>query len=100
MHTHEDTASRDRLETSLLSVEQEELLWILLEEEGFDLPQSQQIPARERRANEQLPLSATQQQFWLLDQISAGSPAYSMPVLMRLAGPLDVAVLAQSLSTI
>ena len=41
--------------------------------------------------NEKLPLSFVQQQLWLLDQLDPGTPAYNMPVALRITGELNVA---------
>lgn len=43
-----------------------------------------------------LPLSFVQQQLWLLDQLDPGTPAYNMPVALRIAGALDVAAFEQA----
>jgi amino acid adenylation domain-containing protein len=42
-----------------------------------------------------LPLSFAQQRLWLLAQIDPGSPAYNMPLAVRLAGDLSVDLLAR-----
>ncbi|MDY7076205.1 MAG: amino acid adenylation domain-containing protein [Chloroflexota bacterium] len=47
-----------------------------------------------------LPLSFAQQRLWFLDQFEPGSPFYNVPSAVRLAGPLDVAALEQSLNEI
>ncbi|HKV10311.1 MAG TPA: amino acid adenylation domain-containing protein, partial [Thermoanaerobaculia bacterium] len=47
-----------------------------------------------------LPLSFAQQRLWFIDQLEPGSPLYNMPVALRVEGPLDAAVLAQSLGEI
>ncbi len=47
-----------------------------------------------------LPLSFAQQRLWLIDQLAPGSPTYHMPLVLRVEGPLDPAVLARSLSEI
>ncbi|HEU4328597.1 MAG TPA: AMP-binding protein, partial [Roseiflexaceae bacterium] len=44
-----------------------------------------------------LPLSFAQQRFWLLDQIQPGNPAYLVPLLLDLEGPLDPAALQRAL---
>ncbi|MEW5925951.1 MAG: non-ribosomal peptide synthase/polyketide synthase [Gemmatimonadota bacterium] len=40
-----------------------------------------------------LPLSFAQQRLWVVDQLDPGSPAYNMPLALRLRGALDAAVL-------
>ncbi|MBV1883197.1 MAG: amino acid adenylation domain-containing protein [Pseudomonadales bacterium] len=50
--------------------------------------------------DEPLSLSYSQQRLWLLDQLDPGSAAYSMPVILRLEGELDVNVLQQVLASI
>ncbi len=44
------------------------------------------------------PLSFSQQRLWFLDQLEPGSAAYSLPLLLRLRGPLDERTLARALS--
>ncbi|HET9896546.1 MAG TPA: amino acid adenylation domain-containing protein [Streptosporangiaceae bacterium] len=46
---------------------------------------------------EAAPLSHPQQRLWFLDQLEPGSPAYVMPAVLRLAGPLDRGRLARAL---
>jgi amino acid adenylation domain-containing protein len=47
-----------------------------------------------------LPLSFAQRRLWLIDQLAPGSPMYHMPLVLRVEGPLDPAVLARSLSAV
>src|SRR6185369_15625339 len=47
-----------------------------------------------------LPLSFAQQRLWFIDQLEPGSPLYNMPVALRVAGPLDGALLARCLGEI
>lgn len=47
-----------------------------------------------------LPLSFTQQQLWLLDQLDPGNPAYNMPFALRIEGDLDVTAFNQAFTTI
>ncbi|HEX6554198.1 MAG TPA: amino acid adenylation domain-containing protein, partial [Ktedonobacteraceae bacterium] len=47
-----------------------------------------------------LPLSFAQQRLWFLEQWEPESPLYNLPLALRLRGPLEVAILEQSLSEI
>ncbi|MEV4642534.1 amino acid adenylation domain-containing protein [Actinoplanes sp. NPDC049548] len=49
---------------------------------------------------EVLPLSPAQQRLWLLDQLDPGSSAYAYPLLVRLAGRLDVPALSRALADV
>ncbi|WP_062393756.1 non-ribosomal peptide synthetase [Gordonia phthalatica] len=42
---------------------------------------------------ERLPLSFAQQRMWFINQFDAQSPAYNIPAVLRLRGPLDVGAL-------
>ncbi|MCP5015978.1 MAG: amino acid adenylation domain-containing protein [Ketobacter sp.] len=50
--------------------------------------------------DEPLPLSFVQQQLWLLDQLDPGTPAYNMPVALRIRGELNVAAFIESFNAI
>lgn len=84
--------------TTLLSPEKRLLLSKLLKEEGLDVAQKRTIPRRSESSL--LTLSFVQQQLWFVDQLEPGLHAYNIPEAIRLSGPLDVAVLEQSLSEI
>ncbi|HEY0603237.1 MAG TPA: amino acid adenylation domain-containing protein [Herpetosiphonaceae bacterium] len=45
-----------------------------------------------------LPLSFAQQRLWFLDQLTPGNTAYNISSVVRLRGPLDIALLERSLS--
>jgi amino acid adenylation domain-containing protein len=46
------------------------------------------------------PLSFAQQRLWLIDQLEPGHPAYNCPAALRLRGPLHVAAVRASFTTI
>ncbi|HEX7241424.1 MAG TPA: condensation domain-containing protein, partial [Longimicrobiaceae bacterium] len=46
------------------------------------------------------PLSLAQQRLWLVDRLDPGSPAYNVPVALRMRGPLDVGVLRRTLAEV
>jgi amino acid adenylation domain-containing protein len=50
--------------------------------------------------NEDLTLSFAQQRLWFFDQLEPGLSAYNIPAAVRLKGPLNLAVLEQSLNEI
>nr|QEO74053.1 condensation domain-containing protein [uncultured bacterium] len=57
-------------------------------------------PIRTVDRDRPLPLSYAQQRLWFLDQLEPHSAAYNMPAALRLAGALDTAALAHSLTEI
>jgi len=80
------------------SEDQEQLLALLLEAEGFGQAQSVTIEPRDKPGPP--PLSFAQQRLWFLDRFEPNSPAYNIPTAIRLSGPLDVPALEQSLNEI
>ena len=46
------------------------------------------------------PASASQQRLWFLHRFDAGSPVYNMPRVWRVAGPLNMDVLADAIATL
>ena len=57
-------------------------------------------PAKRALLVQRNPLSFAQERLWFLDQLAPGSGAYSIPLAVRLDGPLDLAALAHSLNAI
>jgi amino acid adenylation domain-containing protein len=57
-------------------------------------------PVRPGSGDRVCPLSLAQQQMWFLDQLSAGNPAYYAQATIRVTGPLDLDVLARTLTEI
>jgi len=70
----------------------------LLQEGGVDLTSARSIPVRQDRA--ELPLSFAQQRLWFLHQLNPLTTAYNNLIVVHLSGPLDAAVLQQSLNEI
>ncbi|MDO8540967.1 MAG: condensation domain-containing protein [Opitutaceae bacterium] len=57
-----------------------------------------EIPRRPSGAS--VPLSFSQQSLWFFHQLDPQSPLYHLPIALRLAGPLNLTALQQSLNTI
>jgi hypothetical protein len=57
-------------------------------------------PLRPRDPSTRVPLSPGQERLWLFDQLEPNSRVYTMPLVLRLDGPLDVSALEQSLALI
>ena len=66
-----------------------------LNEQGLQAP-----PIRAVSREMALPLSFAQQRLWLLNQLEPESPAYNIPVALRLSGELNVAALERALGEI
>lgn len=49
-------------------------------------------------AEDRLPLSHAQRQLWFIDQLSPGQSTYNSPLVYRLRGPVDIAVLRDALT--
>jgi amino acid adenylation domain-containing protein len=81
-----------------LSPEQRTLLeQRLLSKEGT-VPLRDSVPRRDETGP--APLSYSQAQLWFLDQLSPGTASYNVPNAFALSGPLDLAVLEQSLEAL
>jgi hypothetical protein len=91
---------RDLIENAngALPEEKEELLALLLEEEGFNTPGGRPLEAREPISHPSL--SFAQQRLWFLDQWGPGNPGYNISGAVRLGGLLNVAALGQSFDEI
>ena len=83
--------------TTSFSQNKKELLKLLLEERQ----QQSCLPTLNARDwSGPRPLSFAQQRLWFLDQWQPGNVNYSIPVLIRLSGELDVGALEQSFAEI
>src|SRR5437016_7549429 len=57
-----------------------------------------EIPRRPNR--DSAPLSFTQRQMWVIDQMTPGNPAYNLPYGFRLRGPLKLSALEDSFNEV
>lgn len=76
----------------------EDLLALLLAEEGYGPARSAGIPPR--RGDAEPPLSFAQQRLWFLQQLDPDSAFYNLSAALRLQGDLHIAVMEQSIRTI
>ncbi|MDM8520388.1 amino acid adenylation domain-containing protein [Anaerolineales bacterium HSG6] len=82
-----------------LTTEQEQLLALMLAEEGFDEDDSVIITPRLDNSKP-APLSYAQQRLWFLDQLIANKATYNIPLSFHLQGTVDTSALRQALATI
>ncbi|HEY9283907.1 MAG TPA: amino acid adenylation domain-containing protein, partial [Pyrinomonadaceae bacterium] len=94
--TREITEQSERLKK--LSPAKRALLLKALRRDAARREGAKTIARRERQGP--APLSFAQQRLWFIDQLTPGSPLYNVPKAVRLAGPLQVAALAQSFGEI
>ena len=89
-------------ELASLTPEQRALLMLRLKKRAAAREQKDPPadPIKPAARDGDLPLSFAQQRLWFLDQLEPGSPFYNTFTVVRLTGPLDVAVLKRSLSEV
>lgn len=75
----------------------QELLEILLREEGLDST-FEKIPKRNQQT--EIPQSYAQQRLWFLDRLEPGNAVYNIWTAYRLRGPLNIRILNQSLNEV
>lgn len=85
-------------ELQILSREQQELLFLILQEEGIDTKSLPIIP--QPKDQRSYILSSAQRRIWLLDQMEPENPAYNMFGVLHLSGAVDHVILAQSFKEI
>ncbi len=83
-----------------LITEQEELLALLLAEEGFSPPATQSIVPQRLDQDAGIPLSSAQQRLWFLEQWELHCSLYTILLAFRLSGPLNAAMLEQSINAV
>jgi len=79
-----------------LSTDKQKLMSLLFAEAG--LSRRQKIPRRGEV--DYVPLSFAQRRLWFLDQLEPGNPQYNTPVGAAISGPLNVALLEQTINEI
>ncbi|MGK8893959.1 non-ribosomal peptide synthase/polyketide synthase [Burkholderia gladioli] len=57
-------------------------------------------PILPRTHREAPPLSAAQHRLWFLEQLQPGNPAYTIPLVVRLSGALDVAAFGRAVNAV
>lgn len=85
-------------EISMISKEQQELLMLLLKEEGISLANLPIIPQDRTRAS--FPLTFAQRRLWILNQLEPNACAYNMFGAFRFSGPLNIEMLERSFNEI
>src|SRR5690242_3514781 len=91
-------ASNTSLGKFALSPEQEQLLALLLEEQGL---QATPRPTITRRTDGgPPPLSFAQERLWFLNQLESNTALYNIPMALRCRGPLNLAALERALNEI
>ncbi|MGZ4111142.1 MAG: amino acid adenylation domain-containing protein, partial [Tumebacillaceae bacterium] len=81
-----------------MSKEDLELMALLLEEEGFELEQEEQIPPRDPSVTPML--SYSQQRLWFVFQLEPENPAYNISSDVRITGKADVEILERCFNEI
>ena len=93
----QDDLETARSRLASLSADRAELLQRLLEDQSRQSQQIRRRSATERAGQGLLPVSATQEGLWFLDQMGQASEAYHVPIVLRLQGPLDSGALEWAL---
>lgn len=90
----EKTSSTD---WSIIAQNKEDLLALLLEEEGLDLSPSEVIP---HRCSSNAPLSFAQERMWFFYQLEPDNPFYNNSTILKFGGLLDLEVLERCVNAI
>ena len=84
--------------SSTLSPVKQALLKQRLKRASHEQVKRPEIPVRPNP--DSAPLSFTQRQMWVIDQMTPGNPAYNLPYSYRLRGPLKVSALEDSFNQV
>ena len=80
------------------SDDQEDLLDLLLAEEGLDQDSSNHIPTRTESGP--VPLTYAQSRIWFLEQVTPGTPTFLIPTAVRLPLPINETLLTEAFHAI
>lgn len=87
-----------------LSPKKRELLELLLREKKQKAenrpPESTVAPIPKRKQGSSFPVSFIQQRLWFIDQLAPGTPAFNIPLVVRLRGVLDISLLHKAFAQI
>ncbi|MGC4097998.1 MAG: amino acid adenylation domain-containing protein [Nitrospira sp.] len=92
---HVELPLRTLFEATTVAQLAEAVETVRLQTGGLDVP-----PISRLERNGPVPLSFAQQRLWMLAQLEPGSPAYNIPIALKVVGALDVPALEKSFNEV